>query len=253
MTMVITSYTPETGPVTGGTQVTVTGTGLSTCVAVLVGANEATIIGTPSATTVVFQTPPGAAAGTAKVALYDGTVVVEATDSFTYTAVSADEQLDSTLASKYRLDITADGGTTWTKVRGITTIKAGINYSSEDDSDIDSGVWTSTLNTGLGWQLTFTCKRGKGHTSGNYDPGQELVRAASDQLGTPSTVQIRWYDRTGGPEAYTGFANVQWAPQGGNKTGDKVDVTLNGQGARTVIDNPVIEDPSLAAGYSTTT
>jgi hypothetical protein len=253
MTMVVTSYTPETGPVTGGTLCTVTGTGLSTCVAVLIGDNEAILV-SAAATTVVFRTPHGDAVGNAGVHLFDGTNVVTATDPFVYTAVSAAEQLVTTLANKFRLDASANVATTWAdlgvtdrKVRGIVTIKPGLAYTTEDDSDIDSGIDGSDLVTGRKATVSGTVKRGKGVTSGNYDPGQEILRLAAEAAGTSAAlIPIRWYDRTGGPEAYTAFALVEWSPQGGNKTADKVDFTLNIQGRRTVITNPVIADASLA-------
>lgn len=255
MAMVITSYTPETGPVTGGTECTVTGTGLDDCDVVLVGNNEATIVGTPTATTVVFRTPAAASASNADVVLVDTSTPadVKATDPFVYTAVSTAEPLKTTLASKFRLDVSANIDTDWSdmgdtdrKVRGITTIKNGMDYTTEDDSDIDTGIWGATLVTGLTASITGTVKRAKGVSSGVYDPGQEIIRHASDHPDTAEgLIKCRIYDRTGGPEAYEFFSLCQWSPQGGNKTGDKVDFTLNAQGERTTITNPVLADSSL--------
>lgn len=255
MTIAITSFTPETGPVTGGTEVTVTGTGLGPTVAVLVGGNEATIVGTPSATTVVFVTPPGASASAFKVALYDGTnPSVEATDSFTYTAVSAATELITTLAFKWRLDINSASfaSPTWVKMLGIKTIVPALAFSSEDDSDIDTGIDASTLITGRNASVTGTVRRAQIVDSTNYDPGQELVRLAAEAAGTQAgTIDIRWYDRTGGPEAYRAFALSQWSPKGGNKTADTADFTLSVQGKRTTITNPVLADPTLSDGLFT--
>lgn len=251
MALAITSYTPTTGPVTGGTQCTITGTELDTVDTVLVGSVAATIVGTPTGTTLVFRTPPGAA-GTSLVTVVDngsgGRVAVAGT-SFTYTAVPANDTLVSTMASKFRLDcMTAPGISSRTKVRGITTIKPGVDASTEDDSDIDSGTWGADFVNGRKWSITGTVRRGLGVVSGVYDTGQEGLRLAADNVGTTSgLVVVQWYDRTGGPEAYQGTALVTWSPQGGNKTSDKVDFTLLGQGARTTITNPVIADPTLAS------
>ena len=252
MAPVVTSYTPTTGTTAGGTQCTITGTGLDTVTVVLVGTAEATIVGTPTATTLVFRTPTSSSATSQKVTVIDtaaGTSA-QAGTSFVYTLAPVDELLVTTLAKKFRVDVNTgtSGSPVWTKVRGITTLKPGLNTNTEDDSDYDSGDWSSTVKTQLGWLLDFTVKRGLGAISGAYDPGQQALWTAHDQTGAGGTAQVRWYDRKGGPEAYTGYAQVQWSPQGGDtKTTDKVDVSLEGQGARTKITNPVIADPSLAA------
>jgi len=250
MAPVVTSYTPTTGPISGGTLCTITGTGLSTVTVVLVGNRAATIVGTPTATQVKFLTPSGAAVGTAKVTVVDVAANLEAqagTD-FTYTALaSGTETLVTTLAKKWRLDVSTDGGTTWVKVRGVKTFKPVVNSTTEDDTDFDSGNWGADLKTLLKWQIDMDVKRGLGAVTGTYDPGQEVLRAASENMGVAGTALARWYDRNGGPEAYTGTAQVTWAPNGGGATADVVSVSLLGQSARTTVANPVLADPSLAA------
>lgn len=248
MVMAITSYTPTTGPQTGGTECTITGTGLDVVTAVMVGPNEAELVGEPTATEVVFITPPGAV-GTAKVAVLDtdAGASVDAATSFTYTAVSgAGEALISTLAGKFGVRVRDVGDPDFTVVRGLLSIKPGRDYSTEDDSDTDSAFDTSDFITARKNSFSGTLKRGKGAVTGNYDPGQEIMRVAEESV---SAIEGQVYDRTGGPEAWDFTAIVQWAPQGGNKTSDKVDFTLLVQGARIVITNPVIDDPSLAGQY----
>lgn len=251
MVMAITSYTPTTGPVTGGTQCTITGTGLDVVDAVLVGNHDAELVSVAGdGLSVVFITPHGDAAAAVKVAVVDvgGDAIVEAATSFTYTAVTADgEELVSTLAGKYGLRVRNVGDATFTKVRGVLTIKPGRNYTTEDDSDTDSGFDGSDFITTRKNDFTGTVKRGKGVTTGNYDPGQEIMRVAEESV---APVEAQVYDRTGGPEAWQFTAMCQWAPQGGNKTSDKHDFTLLIQGARTVIANPVIADPTLAGPYA---
>jgi hypothetical protein len=48
-------------------------------------------------------------------------------------------------------------------------------------------------------------------SGGVYDPGQELCRATVGQFGAAARVGVRWYDKNGGPEAYSGVALVAWA------------------------------------------
>lgn len=250
MAPVITSYTPTTGPISGGTLCTITGTGLATVTVVLVGNKQATIVGTPSATQLKFLTPSGAAVGTAVVSAFDvaGNTEGQGATPFTYAALTTGtETLVTTLAKKMRLDVTTDGGITYFKVRGIKTMKPVINPTTEDDTDFDSGNWGSDLKTLLKWQLDMDVKRGLGVVTGTYDPGQEVLRAASENMGVAGVVQVRWFDRNGGPEAYTGFAQVTWSPNGGGAVGDVVSVSLLGQGTRTTIANPVLADPSLVA------
>jgi hypothetical protein len=153
----------------------------------------------------------------------------------------APETLVSTLARKFRLDVNT--GTravpAWTQVRGITAFTPTLDTNLENDSDYDSGGWGSQTKTLLSWSLTATVKRGRGVDSGVYDPGQEALRAASESFGADGVAQVRWYDREGGDEAYTGDAEVSWAPSGGGVTAlDMAEVTLTGKGARVQIANP---------------
>lgn len=245
MAITVTSYTPTTGSALGGTTIVVTGTGLDTVKNVLVNNVPATIIGTPSPTSLTFKTPAGAV-GAQPVRFLDSTTGdTTAATQFTYAAATGPEALITTLAKKYRVDVLI-GGTTWTKVRGITDFKPTVAPTTADDSDYDSGIWGSDFKSQLKWQLALVVKRGQGATSGAYDPGQEALRALQDQTGAAGAIQARWYDRSAGPEAYTGTGIVTWEPQGGNATAaDIVNVTIIGQGARTLITNPVIADPTL--------
>jgi hypothetical protein len=72
-----------------------------------------------------------------------------------------------------------------------------------------------------------------------FDPGQELVRQARFQFGDSARVYVRWYDRNGAPEAYTGRVIVDWQQ---SKTGvadlEEVTITGTGDGVLTPISNP---------------
>jgi hypothetical protein len=249
--MVITSFTPTTGYTSGGTTVTITGTGLDVVTSVLMADTNVagTIVGTPTATTVVFKTPAHAI-GTPKVTVSDGNLYVTSSGSFAYTAAPTSEVLVSTTPKKFRIDVNTGtfGSPVWVKIRGIVDFKPNINTTTQDDSDYDSGAWGSDAKTQVKWVNTLTVKRGLGVQTGVYDPGQEVLRAAAPLLDAAGAVDVRWYDRKGGPEAYRGTAIVSWAPQGGSATAlDTVQITLNGQGAPTTLANPVIADPTLAA------
>lgn len=240
MALTITGAYPATGPNTGGETITVTGTDLLTVTTCTVGGTAAPDFDLVSATLMHVLTPAHAN-GAVNIVLGDGSTTVTLTGGYTYANPAADATLTSTLARKFRLDVNTGtaGSPVWTQVRAITTLQAPVSPTMQDDSDYDSDGWGSQAKTMLAWSVTGTISRKVGATSGNYDAGQEKIRAAHDQFGPDGLVQIRWYDREGGPEAYTGFAHVGWEAQGGGPDAlDSVNITLTGQGKRTTIVNP---------------
>lgn len=235
MAITITGITPATGPTTGGTTHLITGTQLDTVSGVTIGGTAVTTFTALSAT-LMRVTAPAGTVGAVNVVLNPGAIT--GTGIFTY-AAPVIEQLVSTLARKWKFDVKS--GASWIPVRGIGELKAQVESNLEDDSDYDAGGWASEAKTQLKWGLEAKVLRKKGVTSGNYDPGQELLRAASDQFGSPGTPQVRWYTDDGGPEAYSGFASVSWEPEGGEaKDLDAVTIKLSGNGQRTTITNPSI-------------
>ncbi|CAM3459944.1 phage tail tube protein [Stackebrandtia soli] len=238
MAIAITGVTPDTAPTTGGTYHYVTGTDLDTVTGVLIGGTASPAWEALSPTLIKALAPAGTA-GAANVVLNPGSVT--ATGAITFEAASATEQLVAGLARDWALDV--DSGTpetpTWLKVRGMGELKPTIESNMEDDSDYDSDGWASEVKTQLKWALETKLLRKRGISSGANDPGQEVIRAASDQFGAPGTVHVRWYNKLGGPEAYTGFAAVSWEPEGGSTTDlESVTVNLSGNGRRTLIVNP---------------
>lgn len=154
---------------------------------------------------------------------------------------SPTEDLVSTLARKWLLEVNASTTATpdWVQVRGISDFSTSVDSNTEDDSDYDSDGWASTTKTQMSWSLDVTVMRKIGFTSKAYDEGQEILRAAADNFGVDGSVQVRWYDREGGPEAYTGTGSVSYAPQGGKTTDlDSAKITIDGQGARKAVANP---------------
>lgn len=248
MAIVITSYTPTAATTLGGTLHSVVGTGLNTVKNVLVNNVPAQIVGTPGATALTFRAPPQAAAGSYPVRFLDATTGdVVATDSLVYTLITAPETLISQSPAHFRLDVRRLGDTNpRVPVRNLTDFKAAVAVTTVDDSTWQSGFWGSDAKVQGKWSITATVNRGLGAISGVYDPGQEVIRLSEDQIGAPGTLDCIWYDLNGGPEAYQGTAFAQWSANGGQKASlETVALTLNGQGARTLIANPVLTDSSL--------
>lgn len=152
------------------------------------------------------------------------------------------EQLVSTLARDVRVDVNTGTAAVpaWTQVRGITDLKPKVDSTMKEDSDYDSDGWKSETKTAMGWSLELKVARKKGLTSGTFDAGQEALRLAADEFGADGIVEVRWYDRNGGPAAYSGFASVSWTDEGG-KWDDLAEstATLSGQGKRNKIATPV--------------
>lgn len=145
------------------------------------------------------------------------------------------------------VDVTADGnlvyveGPVWTKVRGLTKIAPGVESNSEDDSDFDSDGWGSDVVTQRKWKIECEGRRKRAANSETFvaDPGQEAVRIAGELIGFGGTVHVRWYRRDGAPDAYEGYASVDYSGGGGAVNGlEPLSFTLMGQGARTSISNP---------------
>lgn len=137
------------------------------------------------------------------------------------------------------------GTSTWVPVLGIQNfVPSPDNAGLQDDSDFDSGGYGSQNKTTTAWSATATLLRKVTAADATaYDPGQELLRAASiGKVGAGAVVHVRYYEMTpDGPrvEAYSGYAVVQWAPQGGDTTADNmVAVTLTGRGQLAQVAHP---------------
>jgi hypothetical protein len=144
--------------------------------------------------------------------------------------------MTTALARRFKVDVSNDN-TTWVPFKGINDLNPPISPTLVGADDYDSNGWNSFEKTMQSWILTIKALRKT--TAGVFDAGQELVRAAQIQFGDTARVYVRWYDRNGAPEAFSGKAIVGWAP---SKTGvadlDEVTVTLTGDGILTPITNP---------------
>jgi hypothetical protein len=116
----------------------------------------------------------------------------------------------TTLARKFRVDVTSDLtlASGFLQVNGISDFQPNITPALQDTSAYDTTGWNTKEVTMNDWNATATFFRRV--VGGVYDPGQELIRASLGQFGTAARVGIRWYDRNGGPEAYSGVTIASW-------------------------------------------
>lgn len=140
------------------------------------------------------------------------------------------------LARRYQVDVSTDN-TNWTQVKGINDFKPDIKPKLVDSTDYDSNGWSSSEVTMYDWKAVLKVNREE--TAGVLDQGQELIRACVAQFGTAARIYVRWYDKTGIAEAWSGYAIVEWER---SKTGvadlDEAQITLTGDGQLTSIANP---------------
>lgn len=163
----------------------------------------------------------------------------------------------STTNRKWYVDVNTGtyDNPTWIGVFGVSDFKDKNDPTLQDDSDFDSDGYKSSTATALEWGAEM--KVGRKSTESDqtqYDPGQEVLRAAANKLGVQNRVDVRYYEmEPGGPrvEAWRGFATVSWVPDGGPMDAlSTVSVTLTGQGKRTAITHP--EADVLPVVYSAT-
>jgi len=132
----------------------------------------------------------------------------------------------------------------WVGVFGITEFKPTVEGTTQDDSDFDGEGWKSETTTANAWKNEGKVKRAQqeGVTPPVYDPGQELIRAASTKTGVDNVLEFRWYEmQPSGPrvEAYQGRAAVAYSEEGGGVDAlSMASFTLTGRGKRSEITHP---------------
>ncbi|TLQ43486.1 phage tail tube protein [Streptomyces marianii] len=149
---------------------------------------------------------------------------------------------ETALARRWRMDVNmgASGSPDWQLCPAITEFQWTADPNHEDDTTYDSDGWKTNVKTAQEWEVEATFNRKASPDSTTYSPVHEKLRAAFLAYGEDSRVGIRFYDRNGLPEAYSGDVLVAWEPQGGEYTDlDQVQVTLTGTGPLTSITNPV--------------
>jgi hypothetical protein len=140
------------------------------------------------------------------------------------------------LARRFRIDVSTDG-VTWLQLKGVSDFNPQITPNKVDSSTYDTNGWGSSEITMNSWQLDITVLRQT--TAGVFDPAQELVRACVAQFGDAARVYVRWYDKSGAPEAFSGRAIVEWnRSKSAVADLDEAKATLTGDGILNPIANP---------------
>lgn len=118
--------------------------------------------------------------------------------------------MSTTLARKFRVDVTTDLtlASGWLQLNGISDFQPNVTPALQDTSAYDTTGWNTKEPTMQDWNAVATFFRRI--VGGTYDPGQELVRGTVGQFGTAARCGVRWYDKNGGPEAYSGVAIATW-------------------------------------------
>lgn len=145
--------------------------------------------------------------------------------------------MSTALARRFKLDVSADG-ITWINFKGINDLNPQENPTTTGADTYDLQGANGFEKTMYGWQVVVKALRTTSSATA-FDPGQELARTTRFQFGTLARLYVRWYDRFGAAEAYSGFAIIDYAP---SKTGvadlDEITVTFKGDGPLTAIANP---------------
>lgn len=152
----------------------------------------------------------------------------------------------SALARRYRLEINL--GTVavpvWTLVPGVREFKPGIDGKIEDSSDYESGGWNGNTKPAQEWKLEVKVNHKADSVTGAINAAHAALELASRSFGAASYVAVRYYDRSGNTDAWSGSALVTWGPDGGSHENlDTVTVTLTGDGLLTQIASPIGATP----------
>lgn len=139
------------------------------------------------------------------------------------------------------------GTGTWLTVFGGKQINPSKSDDMVDTTDLDTGMWKANQLFMSEWGVAVDLTRKKYASA--FDAGQEFIRAANDNK---ALLHVRYFDRTGGTEAYEGFGFATWENQGGgNEADEKVKVNFKGNGVRTPIANPVAVNSAPTVGSAT--
>lgn len=140
------------------------------------------------------------------------------------------------LARKYGVQVSTDNAS-WVKLGGIADLNVAENPTNQAADTYDTNGFNSFEKTMTGWAITAKVLRPI--AAGVYDAGQELLRACRFQFGDSARIYVRWFDKNGSTDAYSGRALVSWTP---SKTGvadvEEVTIAMQGDGALTQISNP---------------
>lgn len=168
----VTGITPNSGPVAGGTSVTITGTNFTGATAVTIGGAAATGITVVNATTITATTPAGTA-GARDVAVTTPGGTGTGTGLFTYIAAPV---------------VTTSAGATASIPPAAVAIDPALTVTDSDSATLASATVSITANFQAGQDvLGFTnAPATMGNISGNYVPATGILTLTS--AGATATV-----------------------------------------------------------------
>lgn len=228
----VTSVSPASGPSTGGTSVTITGTGLSGATAVTFGGTPATGFTVNSATQITATSPAGAA-GTVdiRVTTAGGTSVTSAADQFTYSSAQQTQTITfgnpgaQNFGTTPTLTATSSSGLTPTftsSTTGVCTITS-------------SGVLTfvtagsCTINADQAGNATYAPASQVSQTfSVNAVVPDAPVVGVATAGDTQATVTFTAPASTGGAAIIAGGYTVTASHGGASATGSSSPITVTG-------------------------
>lgn len=146
------------------------------------------------------------------------------------------------LARRWKSDINlgTDSVPDWQPLIAITEFQPTFPPNIEESTTYDSEGWAENEKTLQSWEVAATFNRRINDQTLVFNDVHEALRQTAFASGSASKIGIRFYDRNGLPEAYQGKALVEWEDQGGEATAlGQVAVTLTGDGALAMIDNPL--------------
>lgn len=144
--------------------------------------------------------------------------------------------MSTALARRFKFQVSSDN-TTWLNVAGITDLSPNENPTIVPADDYDTNGFEAKEKTMTGAKVAVKANRKT--NAGVFDPGQELIRTTRFQFGDQARLYIRWFDRNGVAEAYSGRALVDWQQ---SKTGvadlEEVTMTFTIDGVLSAITTP---------------
>ncbi len=203
----ITSLSPDSGPTTGGTLVTITGTGFTGATAVMFGSTPATSFTVDTPTTIA-ATAPGGSAGTVDVTVTGpaGTSSTSAADQYTYRPVV--HPCTTTITGTHAKRLTVTSGQTClvhATQKGQVTVAAGAALSVTNSTI--NGTVTATSPSGISYcgvtehgPLTVTGATGPvtlGRVSNGSACAADTIPSAVTITGATAPVTVSNLTQTG--------------------------------------------------------
>lgn len=150
-------------------------------------------------------------------------------------------QPDATaLARKFKVDVNTGSFAVpvWTSLKAITEWSPKIDPVYQEAGTYDDDGQEVSDKTGLKASAEVTFLRRKAG-AGTYDPAQESIRAKLMLYGDDGKVELRWYDRDGGDEAFQCRFYPAWERANSGRVDlDAAKVTFTQAGICEAIANP---------------